>query len=643
MNNNYLDSRPKNGSLKDFRPLEIIMVNKTEYEPVWDYMVKNYHYLGYEKMIGRRIKYLIKHSDNPIAAISFNQASLKLEARDRFINWAPNQRKHLLKHVVNNNRFLILPWVKVRYLASHILSRTLKLLKKDWVLMYDVEPYLVETFVDKDKYKGTCYYAANFKYLGRTKGYGKVGKAFVYHGNKKSIFIYELKKGFDKVIDTIACHRPQIKRCKRVPKMMINTPVWDPAIIEDAGINEGEVGKLHDMLKDYLCIYDSCFPRSEARTNANIFITGLLTDLERKSIEPIALELAGEKAVRPIQLFFNQSPIDYAKMHGIYQHRLSDNISEEDGMTSVDGSDFAKKGNKSVGVARQYCGSLGKKENCQAGVFTSYASTKGYGLLDCALYMPKLWFDEEHAKLRKECNVPEDLEFKTKVQIASDMINKAEQSGLFKGKWIGCDSYFGRSREFLSSLPEDKYYFADIPNDTLIWLQMPVVAVPEYSGRGPRPKKKRASTKPINVSKIAKDDSIPWKKATLGEGAKGPIIAKVKCVRVITAHKDEKNQLLPDKEVWLYIRKNSSDKIKYAISNAPADIERKELNRAAILRWPIEQCFKECKSNLGMGHYETRSWNAWHRHMLFVFIAHLFVLEIRLRFKKNTFFNNATS
>ncbi|MEW5920587.1 MAG: hypothetical protein AB1796_06490 [Bacillota bacterium] len=120
----------------------------------------------------------------------------------------------------------------------------------------------------------------------------------------------------------------------------------------------------------------------------------------------------------------------------------------------------------------------------------------------------------------------------------------------------------------------------------------------------------------------------------LGEGAKGPIIAHVKCLRIVEAKKDDiTNQYLPHQEVWLYIRKYADGKVKYAFCNAPVDIKRKEIDKAALMRWPIEQCFEECKSYLGMADYETRSWPAWHRHMLYVFIAHLYLQKAaRLHF-----------
>lgn len=637
-----IDSSAISGKLKEYFPIEIIIVNGTEWEPLWDHMVREYHYLSYTKMIGPRIKYLVRCKGMPIAALSYNRASLRITARDTFIGWNPQQKKHCLKYVVNNNRFLILPWVKIKNLASYLLSRTLKMLQKDWLESFGVTPCLAETFVDLSKYSGTCYLAANWLYLGETGGYAKAGDTFIYHGQRKGVYIYSLdQKRLKKLIQDAPCHRTLKYKRERVPNMMLHTPDWSPQILEQAGVTETEVIKLGDQLDEYLAIYQPCYSRSDQRKHGETFVKGLLSNLERKSIEPIALEYDGPNGVRPLQIFFKNAPVDDKLMLEIYQQRLASTIAAPRGMINTDASDFIKKGKNSVGVKRQYCGTAGKVENCQSGVFVGYASERGYGLVNRALYMPEKWFDDEHATLYKECKVPESLVFKTKVELALEMIKQTAALGQFPARWIGCDSFFGRNKEFLASLPEEYYYFADIPENIMVWQSMPDVYVPKYSGRGKIPEKQRASTKPVPVSQIAGDKRIPWREVVLGEGAKGPIVAQVKCLRVTEAVK-ESSHYLPYQEVWLYIRRYNDGKIKYAFSNAPADVKRKKLDRASMLRWPIEQCFEECKSYLGMADYETRSWPAWHRHMLYVFIAHLFTIELRLKFKKNANFDHAT-
>jgi len=623
-----IETRPLAGSLKEFHPITIYLVSDTELELVWDHMVRNYHYLGYHKMIGPRIKYLACYGDAPVAALSYNRAALKVGARDRYLCWDEEQKLKLLPHVVNNNRFLILPWVHIRYLASHLLSRTCKLLLKDWPARFSTEPYLVETFVDMDRYRGTCYKAANWRYLGETRGFSKEGKVFVYHGRKKAVYAYLLNKDFPRLIASYPHQRRAPKVREKVVNMQLAKADWSPELLSEVGLDADHVPELGGMLNDFLDPFRECCQRRDQRRNGEIFIKGVLSDLDRKSIEPIALRY--EVGVRGMQLFMENSPFSDARMMQIYKKELSSRVNHPEGMLSVDSTEFVKKGKHSVGVVRQHCGRLGKTENCQSAVFIGYASDLGYGLVSYRLFMPEKWFTKEYESLRKKCCVPDDVTFKTKPEMATEMLKDAFNSGLFKAKWIGCDSLFGASKIFLDGLPKECWYFADIHCPTLVWRDRPEVALPEYNGRGQRPTRLKASFPPVPVSQIATDDSIPWERVILAEGSQGPIVADVKVLRVI-----ERRDNLPGHDVWLYIRRFRDGKLKFSLSNAPTDTPKEELHRAANLRWPIEQCFEETKSYLGMGHCEARSWNAWHRHIMFVLIAHLFILEVRQHFKKN--------
>jgi SRSO17 transposase len=625
-----LEERELTGSVKDLSELSFMNVSGTEDEPLWDEMIRKYHYLGLGRMIGPRIKYLVMHGGAAIAALGFDRASKSIGVREEYIGWGYQQRTLLLKHVVKNTRFLIMPGIRVKNLASHLLARGVKEMRADWAARYGETPCVVETFVDGDLYKGTCYVAANWRYLGETRGFRKEGKAFVYHGHRKKVFVYVLDKKFIGKIRKESGSgaagnnpkRPTPKQtARRDCQMMIETTSdWSPRLLKDAGITEDSVAGLGKELTKYMGSFDACFARSEGRENSLLVIKGLLSDLERKSIEPIALRYASPEKVRALQVFMGapNAADDDALLAGC-QKRLAGLISDDDGMANVDGSDFAKKGKKSVGVSRQHCGSLGKVENCQAGVFVGYSSSKGYGLVDRRLYMPKSWMGDENKDRRKECHVPEDLEFKTKIELASEMIDDMAGSGLFKIKWVGADSFFGRNKSFLDGLPDGVLYFADI------LFNMKVYPMGDATGS--------AAPEPVSVAArdVAADEAIPWSRIVLAEGSKGPIIADEKCVRVYE-NRDGK----PCDDVWLYIRRFTDGKLKYALSDAPADMPIAELRQAATMRWPIEQCFEECKSDLGMDHYEGRSWTLWHRHMLFVFIAHLFLLEVRLMFKKNT-------
>ena len=219
---------------------------------------------------------------------------------------------------------------------------------------------------------------------------------------------------------------------------------------------------------------------------------GLLSDLERKSIEPIAIAYEGSENVRNLTNFMGLSKWDNEGMHEEYRQDISGQLAHEGAMITVDDTGFPKKGRNSVGVARQYCGRIGKVDNCQIGVMAGYVSPQGYGLIDYELYMPDKWFDDDHKELRKKCGVPPSLKFRKKNDIASDMIRKATCSGLFTAKYVGADSAYGNDSEFLDSLPEGIIYFADIKKNKKVFIDRPKMAVPPYSGNGRKPRKEAA-------------------------------------------------------------------------------------------------------------------------------------------------------
>ena len=178
------DKTPITGELNEFGTVRLHKVDETRYESFWDEIVRENHYLGYETQIGARVKYVITLGKQIVGAISFCSAAYWLGPRDTYIGWGDESRKANLPHLVANNRFLILPWVRVRNLASHVLSKSLARLKGDWEQQYGVAPYMVETFVERGRYLGTCYAAANWTYLGATKGYGKQGKCVAHSAGK---------------------------------------------------------------------------------------------------------------------------------------------------------------------------------------------------------------------------------------------------------------------------------------------------------------------------------------------------------------------------------------------------------------------------------------------------------------------------
>jgi SRSO17 transposase len=613
---------PLGGTISDYTDeLLLLKVDETKWEKHWDRLVKNQHYLGFEGSFGGRVKYLIALGERIVGAIGFCAAVYRLGPRDAYIGLGEGERAAMLPHIINNNRFLILPGIRIRNLASRALSMAVRQVRTDWERQYGIVPVMVETFVDRERFTGACYKAANWTCLGATKGYGKTKQGLVWHGRKKDIYVYVIDRRLARRLKPPTGRAPGAK--EEVLAMMNGTPMWYPGLLKDVGMTVCPAQRIAQAFASHLSRYMPYLGRSENKLHFVTMAQGLLSDLKRKSIEPIAVAFEGTDSVRNLTNFMSRGKWDDEAMLGEYRSELSALLSDGQGMITGDESGFPKKGNNSVGVARQYCGNTGKVDNCQVGVMAGYATTKGYGLIDCGLYMPKGWFDEDHKELRERCRVPSATSFKTKNEMLLEMICSAASSGLFPAKYVGVDSAFGSDPAFLDGLPDNLIYFAGVRKNCLVFAERPEVSVPAHSGRG-RPPKQRAASLPLTVESLVDKSAEPWERVVLGIGAKGPIIAEDKCIRVVTSKGG-----LPDKDVWLYARRPADKAVRYALCNVSTDAPKSEVRKPALMRWSIEQCFKECKDYLGMDHYESRSWAGWHRHMLLALIAHLFIVKLR--------------
>lgn len=420
--------------------------------------------------------------------------------------------------------------------------------------------------------------------------------------------------------------------------MLLRHAGWSPDLVPGMTLTEADCAALADELVAFHAQFQAAYGRIEHQRLGLAYLSGLLSNNPAKSVEPIALTFLDADAVRPLQRFLKAYRWDAAAMAATHQTLLAETLAAPDGMLTVDSCEFPKKGTESVGVARQYCGARGKVENCQSGVFVGYTSDRGYGLVASRLYLPARWFGADHAQRRKDTWVPADLRFQTKPQLAQALL--AQVAPRFPAAWLGCDSTFGADWAFLDAMPPGTHYFASVRADTLVFRTRPRVGVPRYRGRGRKPTRVRVTRgRAQTVATIAAAPACPWTPVVLAEGAKGPIRAAVAALRVWPAQ----GGLPRAAPVWLFLRRLEDGQIKYAFSNAPADTSLATLGRAATLRWPIEQCFQDGKSQVGMGQYEHRSWPAWHRHMLYVCLALHFLLRLRLQFKKNAGLDAAAS
>lgn len=611
-----------NCGLSELKPVEIRLVKGEAEAALWKQLVSRHHYLGYKRAWGRRLCYLVWAGFRAIGAIGWKSGALKLQSRDYFIGWSVEQRKQYLAHILNNDRFVIAEGVRVKNLASHVLARNIRMVSRDWESRYGVKPYVLETFIDPERFSGSSYRAAGWQHIGTTKGYEKLRGGYRYHGKVKEVYVYVVEPEFRRIIGCERRSYPQegsrtTHREERL-HMMIQEAGYNPDLIDWAGIEEEVVGKMAGELVEFHRLFEDCFRRKEQRLLSQGYLGGLLSDVPRKNVEAIALAFLGPKAVRCQQNLLSRYGWDDGLMLERHQRLLAEAVGEEDGMHTVDSSEIPKKGKESVGVARQYCGSLGKRENCQSGVFVGYTSRKGYGLVDRQLYVPQVWFEEQYAERRKKCGIPSELQFQTKIEIALELLEKQMQRGLLPGRWIGCDSFFGSDSAFRDTIARwGKLYLAEIRSNIQV---LPIVEEQQGSGG-----------KALAVSEIARSERTPWQRVVLAKGSKGPIVAEVSIQRVREIREGQYGQ-----ELWLIIRQLEGGKLKYYLSNAPENMEVEEILRALTMRWPIEQCFEDGKKYLGMDHYENRSWNGWHRHMLYVFLALFFLLRLRLKFKKNS-------
>jgi SRSO17 transposase len=387
-------------------------------------------------------------------------------------------------------------------------------------------------------------------------------------------------------------------------------------------------------LKKYMKRFKPAFQRVEQNKKSLTYLHGLLGNATRKNVEQMAL---GQKEkVRSLQYFVGQSQWETEPVIAIHQGLIGETLGEEDGVALIDESSAVKQGAESVGVAAQYCGSVGKIANGQVGVYLGYASRKGYSLIEGQLFMPEKWFEEEHAEQRQACGVPEGLVFKTKPEIGLELLENALKRDNLPFSWLAADALYGDSPAFRDGVAATgKYYFTAIKETTLIWCTPPKVHVPPWSGHGRHPSRLRLSDTrkhpiPVNqlVKKIQKQD---WVQAVIKEGSKGPIVCDFAFLRVT-----ESRGGLPAAELWLIIRRNLDDpsEIKYFFSNAPIGTPLSEFVRISGMRWPIETIFEEAKGEVGMDHYEMRSWMGWHHHMLLVSLAHHFLVRLRIHFQE---------
>lgn len=399
-----------------------------------------------------------------------------------------------------------------------------------------------------------------------------------------------------------------------------------------------EVDSLADELRMYHRQFAASFQRREQRQWSLFYLCGQLSNLERKTIEPMVLELkdADSNAVRALDQFVGAGSWEAQSIIRRLQELVAQSLGHPEGVVIVDGSGFPKQGQHSAAVAHQYCGAVGKVANCQEGVFAVYASPQGSAFLDCRLYVHESWFEDEARQRWQQCGIPEKTPFQTEPELALEMLQGLVARGLLPFRWVAADAHFGQIPAFLDGVAAlGKWYVVEVPSDTRVWLRTPAIEPP---GRGlfgrPRTKPRVAlhAPRPQEVRQLAtKLPRSTWKRYWIKEGSQGPMVAEFAFLRVTSVREQ-----LPGPRVWLMLRRSlgTEPQLKFFFSNAPSTIAPCELAQLSGWRWPIETTFEEGKGEIGMDHYETRSWRGWHHQMAQSFMAHYFLIHLRLKFKK---------
>ena len=627
------------GTLNQYRPLRWELVSTTAQRREWRELLARHHYLGAPPLVGANLKYLVYgRTGELLGALGWQSAVQHLGCRDRLLGWNAAQRACGLDHVVNGVRFLVLPWVKVRHLASVMLSENLRLLQRDWPRHYGVPVWLAESFVDRQRFSGASYRAANWQAIGWTRGFAKRQGRFVHHGQSKEVYVYVMAVRMRQLIHgdggqplltrafLLAQRLSEEKSLTKRMRMKNILASWKPKLPPKCELSVEDLETVGRELNEFTALFGPTFGRSEPAALFELYLQGLLSDAERKNVEAMALKLDGPERVRNLQRFLSDYRWNEPWMGQRHWELCAQALSDPQGVWSLDASEFPKKGAASVGVAPQYCGAQGKTANCQSGVFIGYSSAKGHALLEGRLYLPKCWFEPAYEERRRICHVPQGTSFQTKQQLALGLLQPLWATQQFGGRWITCDCSFGNNEPFLEQLPNDFYYLAEIACTRKVWPKACAVR-PHLEPEG------------CTVAQLLKVKPLwNWQTHKIAEGEKGPLVAAFARIRVYLSP-----ERTPESERWLLLRNDANCKIKYALSNAPQETPMRELVRVSGARWPIERCFQENKSELGLDHYEHRSWTAWHRHIRLVFLAQLFLVRLQIKFKKNSRVDPAAS
>ncbi len=360
--------------------------------------------------------------------------------------------------------------------------------------------------------------------------------------------------------------------------------------------------------------------------HAHTYVCGLLSDVERKNVESIAYRFGQERL--PLQRFIGWADWDDHPLRQELLHQVAHHLGHDDGVLVFDPSAFAKSGTESVGVARQWCGRLGKVDNCQVALSLGYVSAKGHTLVDMRLYLPKEW-TQDKPRLDKAGVPPAQRGYRTRHQLALDMLEK-DGASLPHG-WIAGDDAMGRPYWFRRRLDRlGERSLLAVPGNTL--MRDLEAAPPTYSGSGRHPQR---PWQRVDAWSASLDESA-WKRIDVRDGSKGPLVVDVVKHRVV-ARTPRRQQ--GDEELVVVLRYRDRDnqqvvKVDFYLSNAEPGTPLWQLARVAKAEHRIEECLQRSKSEAGLADYEVRHWTGWHHHQTLSLLATWFLVTETLRGEK---------
>jgi SRSO17 transposase len=391
-----------------------------------------------------------------------------------------------------------------------------------------------------------------------------------------------------------------------------------------------QIRNLTPRLMDYVSRFHDCFRRRENREHLVVYVQGQLSNLEQKSVEPIALK-AGIPP-RTLQEFLGA----YRWNEDLVRRRLHEMVAGEHACPHsvgiIDETSDAKKGTKTPGVQRQHCGAVGKQDNCIVTVHLGYAADDFHCLIDGELFLPESWSNDRERC--REAGIPDSMVYRPKSQIALELYDRAVEHGV-RMEWLTFDEWYGAKPQFLRDLDaRGQKFVGEVPRCFRAWAESPRVTDRPYrrGGRGQSRRTPRvtADSRPTMTVEDMMRFHAPlrdqaWTRYRIKDGEKGPMVWEVKNVRIVP--KDEEG--LPARPYWLIVARNvlQPDMLKYFVSNAPLGTKVATMLLVAFSRWRVERCFEDEKGELGLDHYEGRRYQGLKRHLILTAVSHLFLAK----------------